>query len=89
MILFLKVKPNQRFNKIERMENNWQVRINAQATDGRANDELVNFLSEVLMLSKSKIRLKKGHTSQMKYIEIDADTEFVNLKLEESSRRGT
>ena len=86
MILFLKVKPNQRFNKLERFENNWQIRINARATDGEANEELVSFLSEILSVSKSKIRLKRGHSSPLKYLEIDAESEFVILKLEECLR---
>jgi len=86
MILFLKVKPNQRFNKIERLDNNWQVRINAPANDGRANEELVSYLGDILVLPKSKIRIKRGHSSQLKYVEIDADTEIINRKLEEALR---
>lgn len=82
MQIYLKVKPNQRFDKIEKSGNDWQVRLKAPAVDGKANDHLIVFLSEVLALPKSKIRLLKGHTARIKCVEIDASPEFVTGKLE-------
>jgi uncharacterized protein len=82
MLLYLKIKPNQRFDRIEKSGSDWQIRLKAPAVDGKANDQLIKYLSELLGLPKSKIALKKGKTSRIKCIEIDADAEFVNLCLE-------
>ena len=66
MLLYLKIKPNQRLDKIERVGNEWVVRVKAPAIDGKANDHLIEYLSEILEISKSKIILKKGHTGRLK-----------------------
>lgn len=81
MLLFLKIKPNQKADKIEKLNGDWQVRLKAPAVDGKANEHLIAYLSELLDIPKSAINLKKGHTSRMKYLEINADQELVNEKL--------
>lgn len=83
MQIYLKVKPNQRFDKVEKIAEGWQIRLNAPAVDGKANEHLISFLSEILGLSKSKIQLKKGQTSKLKCLEIEATEEFVLQKLTE------
>src|SRR5262245_42152561 len=70
MLIYLKVKPNQRFDRIEKTAEGLQVRLKATAIDGKANEHLVEFLSEVLAVPKSKIELLKGHTSKYKCLEI-------------------
>ena len=84
MLIYLKVKPNQRFNKVERVETGWQIRLKAPAIDGKANENLVEFLSELLKISKSKIVLRKGQTSRIKCLEIDANETVVLAILEAS-----
>ncbi len=86
MLLYLKIKPNQRFDRIEGTPEQWFVRIKAPAIDGKANEHLLDFLSAVFGLSQSKIRLKKGKTSRLKCLEIDADEEFVNQCLLNASK---
>ena len=81
MVIYLKVKPNQRFDKIEKNGNEWQIRLKAPAVDGKANEHLVEFLSVVLAISKSKITLKKGKTSKLKCLEIDSEEQSVLEKL--------
>jgi uncharacterized protein (TIGR00251 family) len=73
VILYIKVKPNQRFDKIERSGNDWQVRLKAPATEGKANKYLIEFLSEVFKIPKSQIVLQKGKISTIKCLEIDGD----------------
>jgi uncharacterized protein (TIGR00251 family) len=85
MLLYLKIKPNQRFDGIEKVGNEWQIRIKAPAVDGKANEHLVSFLSDVFGISKSKIRHKKGFTSRMKCLEIDADDVFIQECLAKAS----
>ena len=81
MIIYLKVKPNQRFDKLEKIGNEWQIRLKAPAADGKANAHLIDVLSEILAISKSKISIKKGKTSRLKYMEIDADEQTVLEKM--------
>jgi uncharacterized protein (TIGR00251 family) len=81
MIIYLKVKPNQRFDRLEKTGNEWQIRLKAPATEGKANEYLIEILSEILDISKSKIELKKGKTSRLKCLEIDADELSVLEKL--------
>jgi uncharacterized protein (TIGR00251 family) len=81
MILYVKVKPNQRFDRVEKTGDSWQIRLKAPAIDGKANEHLVEYLSKVLGLPKSKIILKKGQTARVKCLEIDSDESEVLEKL--------
>ncbi len=84
MLLYIKAKPNSRFDKVEKIGLQWQIRIKAPAVDGKANEHLIEFLSEILNLSKSKISLKKGQTSSIKCLEIIADEKTVFELLEKA-----
>lgn len=84
MVMYLKVKPNQRFNKVEKVETGWQIRLKSPAVDGKANENLIEFLSELLKVSKSKIILKKGQSSRLKCLEIEGDESLILAKLEAS-----
>jgi uncharacterized protein YggU (UPF0235/DUF167 family) len=85
MLLFVKVKPNQRFDKVEKSSDGWQIRLKAPAVDGKANEHLVEYLAAVLGLPKSKIILKKGLQAKYKCLEIFADDTQVLAKLESIS----
>ncbi|HLG34687.1 MAG TPA: DUF167 domain-containing protein [Bacteroidia bacterium] len=82
MKLFIRVKPGKKKESITRGNNLWLVSINAPATDGKANERLVEFLSEILKIPKSKIVIQKGHTSPFKVLEITLQEEIVMSKLE-------
>ena len=86
MKLYLKIKPNQRFNKMEWDGSDWIIRLAAPAVDGKANQQLVNYLSEVIGIAKSRIQLVKGNTSKIKCVEIDADQELIIEKLTAASQ---
>ena len=79
--MYLKVKPNQRYDKVEKIGNEWQIRLKAPAVDGKANEHLIEFLSGVLDISKSKIILRKGKTSRLKCLEINSEEQSVLEKL--------
>ena len=81
MLLYLKIKPGQRYDRVERMENEWIIRLKAPAIDGKANEHLVKFMSEILKVPKSSIEIIKGHTSRFKCLEIKADENNVNALL--------
>ena len=81
MLLFVKIKPNQRFDRVEFIDDQFLFRIRAQAIDGKANDYLVGYLSELLEIPKSKIIIKKGQTARIKCLEILADETLVRQQL--------
>ena len=48
----------------------WKIKLTAPAIEGRANEALIQFLSEILDISPSCIHIIKGHTSKNKIVEI-------------------
>jgi uncharacterized protein (TIGR00251 family) len=84
MFLHLKAKPNARQNSLQRLaDGTLQVRIKAPAQDGKANEEIVKFLSEFFDLPKSAIRVVTGHGAPFKKIEVNAEDGYVRKKLEQ------
>lgn len=78
MILYLEAKSNANKNELKLIsENTLQIKINAPATEGKANKAIVQFLSEVFNTSKSKIKIQKGVASKFKKIDVDLDTEYI------------
>ena len=49
----------------------WQVKVAAPPVKGKANKELVAFLSQVLGVGKGALAIVKGHTSRHKIITVD------------------
>ncbi len=82
MKLRIKVKPGSKTDEIVReADGGLKVKIKAQPVEGKANKYLVEYLSEVLGIPKSKIVLLKGETNSFKTLEIEADENRVNEKL--------
>ncbi len=82
MKLRIKVKPNSKTDEIIcEADGSWKIKINAPPVEGKANKYLVEYLSEVLQLSKSKITLLKGETNSFKTVEIDAEEKYVLEKM--------
>ncbi len=74
--IVIQVQPNASQNKVARFEDGvWHLRIAAPPVKGKANRELIKFLSDVLGLSKSAITIEKGLTSKRKVIVIEGLTE--------------
>ncbi len=67
----VQVQPNASQNKITRFEQGvWYLKIAAPPIKGRANQELLKFLSDTLGVSKSSLTIEKGMTSKRKLIAI-------------------
>ena len=62
--------------------------IRAPAVDGKANEHLIVYLSEVLQLPKSAITLLKGQTSRIKCLDINAGEELVLEALSKAAGTG-
>lgn len=79
MILKIKVLANAKKNEIldkviVNEEVFYKIKINAPKVDNKANKTLIDFLSDVLNISKSSIKIIKGEKSTFKILYIDEDT---------------
>ena len=60
----------------------WQVRVSAPPVKGKANKELVVFLSQKLRVAKDKVNIIVGHTARNKVVAIrDLSQEEVTRRL--------
>ena len=75
--LEVKVSPRARRNEIVgwHQDRMLVVKIAAPPVQGRANEELVQFLAEQLGISADDITIVRGHTSKQKVLEIAGLTE--------------
>jgi len=82
--LTVRVQPNARKNEVTGLkEGLWQVKVTAPPVGGKANEELLRFLSDALEISKSTITIDRGMTSRVKTLSIRGLTgEQVKMRLE-------
>lgn len=65
------VKPNSSKKEIKQIkENEFQVKLHSSPEKGKANEELLEILSEFFRVPKKKIIIHKGYFSRQKIIEI-------------------
>ncbi len=70
--IVIHVQPNANQNKVVGFRDGvLQVRIAASPTKGKANQELVEFLSSFLGVSKSNLSIEKGMTSKKKIVAVE------------------
>ena len=68
----VRVHPNSARNEVVGVsEGIWRVRVAAPPVKGKANKELIAFLSQLLGVGKSQIDILRGHTSRNKVISIN------------------
>jgi uncharacterized protein (TIGR00251 family) len=80
--LMVKVLPNASRNEILGLANGvWRIKIAAPPEKGKANKELIEFLSEQLEVRKDNISILRGHTSHNKLVVV------IGLTQEDISRR--
>jgi hypothetical protein len=82
--LEVRIQPGASKNKIISYENNiLKMKIAAPPIEGKANQKLVDFLSDNLDIAKSNIRIKVGMTGKCKILEInDISSEELKHRLE-------
>ncbi|MBN1643488.1 MAG: DUF167 domain-containing protein [Dehalococcoidales bacterium] len=74
--------PGGKKNEVLRFQDGvWHLKIAAPPVEGKANKELIEFLSEILDVSKSRLSIDKGATSRRKLVSIEG------LTAEEVERR--
>jgi uncharacterized protein (TIGR00251 family) len=73
--LAVKVQPNAGRNELLRFQDGvLHIRVAAPPTKGKANKELIEFLSGILGVGRGYLKISKGMTSQRKVIDIDGLT---------------
>lgn len=76
-------KPNAKRSEITGVsENGLCVALHARPQDGEANKELIKFLSDLLRIPKSKIKLQRGDSSRYKLciLPLTADVQVLLTK---------
>jgi uncharacterized protein YggU (UPF0235/DUF167 family) len=74
MLLKCHVKPGTRTEKCEQIgEGEWRVWLRAPARDGEANAALTKVVAQNFNIPKSAVRIKSGHSSRIKWVEVEAD----------------
>ncbi|MFC1921331.1 DUF167 domain-containing protein [Chloroflexota bacterium] len=69
--LVIRVQPNARKNELQGFrEGQLYIKIAALPVEGKANQELVSYLSDILGIAKSRITVEKGVTGRRKLISI-------------------
>ena len=71
MIISVKVKPQAKQEKIEKIkENCFAVWVREPARDGKANEAVVRLISQLFGVPKSLVVIKRGIRGKNKLIEI-------------------
>ena len=71
----LRVQPGASKNEVLGLANSiWKIRIAAPPVEGKANKELIEYLSEILDIAKSRIRVVKGEKGRDKVVSISGLT---------------
>ena len=87
MKIEIKVIPNAKKRALMRDGSSMTVRLTSQPLEGKANDELVRYLSEVLKVRKSAIKIVRGEKDRRKVVEIPIDEEEFETLLCDTVRR--
>ncbi len=78
----IKAQPNAGRNEVAGLANGvWKIKVAAPPDKGKANKELIEFLSDTLGVRKDSITILKGETSHNKIVAIEG------LSAEEIARR--
>ena len=81
MFITVRVYPNATKDEVVGFSDGvWQVRVAAPPIKGKANKELISFLSKVLGVGRSSLSITKGHTSRSKLIAVDGLTQEEIMK---------
>lgn len=72
MLIRVKVHPESKKDEIiKKRENGFEVRVKEKAEQGRANEKVLQILSDYFKLEPNKFRLIKGGKSRSKIFEIN------------------
>lgn len=71
MRIHVRVVPNAKMQEVTKVgENDYRIRVNAPAIEGRANARLIEIIAEHFNANRSRIRIVDGARSRNKTIDI-------------------
>lgn len=70
MNIEVRVITNAKKREIKKEEGYFRVRLTSQPIEGKANKELIEYLSEVFGVKRSEIKIIKGERDKKKIISI-------------------
>ena len=74
--IVVQVRPNASQNRVARFEDSvLHLRIAAPPVKGKANRELLGFLSDILEISQTSLTIEKGLTNKRKVIAVTGLTQ--------------
>ena len=83
MQLYCLIKPNSKIDKITiNPDGSLRIKIKAPPVDGKANEYLVGYLSEIFGLPKKNIQIISGFMGSHKRINIVAEEETIKAILQ-------
>jgi uncharacterized protein (TIGR00251 family) len=72
----VKVHPRARRSAVAgRLGEAWKLDLTASPVEGKANEECVRFLAELVGVPRARVRIVTGLTSRTKVVEIEGVTE--------------
>ena len=73
-LINLNVKPFSKTVAIHKLDNStYEITISSKPEKGKANKEVIILLAKFFNVSKSKVKIIKGHKSRKKVVEIEFD----------------
>ncbi len=81
IIVDVKVIPKSSKNTLDIIGDLIKIKLKSPPVDGKANKELINFLSKFLKVKKHDIEILRGETSKNKSIRIANITKIDFIKL--------
>lgn len=73
MNIEVRVIPNAKKRAITRVGSQFKVKLVSLPREGRANEELIEYLSGVFGVKKSAVRIVRGEKERNKVVSIDID----------------
>lgn len=74
MRIYLQVKPNSHGNEVTPTDStHYQVSVTAPASQNKANEAIIELMSEYFHVAKSLITIVRGQTSKKKTLEISTN----------------
>lgn len=71
VVIHIHCQPGAKVSEIKGLHGDrLKIRLHAPAIEGKANSELIRFLSEILQISRSHIVLLRGDKSREKTVEV-------------------
>jgi uncharacterized protein YggU (UPF0235/DUF167 family) len=76
MQLRIQVKAGRKDEGLQKVNDQWVIRVNAPAREGAANARVESLLADLLALPGSSVKIIKGHSAPYKTIAIQCSEEY-------------